>query len=332
MRGLPLGMSALLAVAAAACVSANTGTTDDDAGVPDATSDSAPAAEAGMDGGAHDGTAEATVDAPADAPADSRADAPPGDGGVADAGCPPPPHDAGAYGNAVLVDNPLAYWRFDETAGPTAHDSSGHCMDGTYKGPVVYGATGALAKSTDTAITLNGGGAYVDMGDVLSFTNLAPFSLEMWVRPVLVNTEYRGLITKEYETPDMSDREGYVLFQMATAGTGFERYQSFVSEGSYCAPDGGAPDAGGCSESGSWVHLVATFDGGNMNLYQNGVLVAGPTFSPQMIQPTPGCSLVVGALLCGSTGYFSGDIDEVAVYGTALSPARVNAHYVAASQ
>jgi hypothetical protein len=326
MKALPHHISVLLSLAVTGCVgSASNPVTTDDSGTPDATQGSADAgSEGGMDGGgAHDGSADASTDGAVDVAVG------PSDGASS---CPPAPQDAGTYGNTVLADKPLAYWRFDETAGPTAHDSSGNCVDGTYKGPVTYGTTGALWNNADTAVTLNGAGAYVDMGDVFSFLNLGPFSLELWVKPSVITTEYRGLITKEWEPADQSDREGYVLFQMVTAGTGFERYQAFISEGAYCGPDGGAPDSGGCSESGAWVHVVATFDGGNMNLYQNGVLVAGPTYSPQLIQGTPGCSFVVGALECGSIGYFSGEVDEVAVYGAALSQARVQAHYLAGHQ
>jgi hypothetical protein len=326
MNVLPHRICALLSLVALGCSSSDNPATTPESGTPDATEDTGhPGREGGLEGGGHDGAADAAADGPIDS-AESAADGS-GDG---TSSCPPPPQDAGTYGNTVLADQPLAYWRFDEPNGPTAYDSSGHCVNGTYKGAIAFGTTGALSKDTDTAVTMNGSNTWVDMGDVFPFLGYAPFSLELWVRPTLVTMSYKGLITKEFQNTGNTDREGYDIFQQSPMGAGFERYQNYMSDGAYCRS--GALDAGGCTSSGFWVHFVATFDGGNLSFYQDGVLVGGPTAAMRMIQPTTGCSFAVGALLCGTTGWFSGDVDEVAVYDHPLSQARIQAHYTAAQQ
>src|SRR4051794_24564026 len=64
---------------------------------------------------------------------------------------------ADGYPQAVLADHPAVYFRLDEASGPIAADSSGHGDDGTYQAGVTYGAAGALAATSDTAVSWRGG-------------------------------------------------------------------------------------------------------------------------------------------------------------------------------
>ena len=73
-----------------------------------------------------------------------------------DAALPP----LSAYAQAVLADDPVAYWRFDETSGVNARDFSGHGHDATYIGGVHLGAGGAIAGDSDTAATFDGATGY----------------------------------------------------------------------------------------------------------------------------------------------------------------------------
>ena len=52
------------------------------------------------------------------------------------------------YGDAVLADNPVGYWRLDETTGTTAADSKG-TRPGTYANGVTLGQAGALPDTVD---------------------------------------------------------------------------------------------------------------------------------------------------------------------------------------
>ena len=55
-----------------------------------------------------------------------------------------------SYSAVVLEDNPAAYWRFGESSGNTAYDSSGNSRDATYSGPDL-GQAGAIAGDEDTS-------------------------------------------------------------------------------------------------------------------------------------------------------------------------------------
>ena len=72
---------------------------------------------------------------------------------------------------------------------------------------------------------------------------------------------------------------------------------------------------------GVWTHLVLTSDGSTARLYVNGLL-AGSASGGYAVDPSVPLGIGAGTY-DGSTWmqYFPGSIDEVAVYGTALSAA-----------
>jgi hypothetical protein len=79
-------------------------------------------------------------------------------------------------------------------------------------------------------------------------------------------------------------------------------------------------------DDGAWHHVVAAFD------RDAGITVHVDGVSRFTAATTIGSIDNTGPFLVGKStgyGYFSGEIDEVAVYPTALSAARVQAHYSA---
>jgi hypothetical protein len=283
--------------------------------------------EAGTEAGAEAGAHEAGTEAGAEAGMEAGAEAGPEAGADAGSVC--------GYTSTILADHPLAYLKLDEAAGTTATDQTGNGNTGTYKGGFTLGAPGAIASCPgDTAATLDGTAGWIDLGDKFGFTNATPFSLEIWINPSSITGEFRGLLTKGFNTDTNGKRQGYDTFsvdglQWGTA-LGFERWQAGNAGFAGVGPNG--TDAGGAAAPvvGTWMHVVAVYDGTNQMLYTNGALTAGPAPSSEMIPTLAGCSFAVGALWCGTQGFFAGTVDEVAVYGTALSAAQVQAHYQAA--
>jgi hypothetical protein len=219
------------------------------------------------------------------------------------------------YEEEVLADTPLAYYRLDDTTLPVAKDTSGNGNDGTYVGGVTLGAAGALTGDPDKAISLDGTSGYVDVGDKFGFDGNASFSLEAWILPTVLNGEYRGVLTNQ-DGPD-SGRDGYLIYVEVGSGVGLERWAN-SSSNPLAAP--------GSIGAGDWSHVVGTYDGSNLRIYVDGALAAGP-FASGLSIPTHTCSFVIGAMFCGKVGFFAGGVDEVAVYGHALSAARVLVHY-----
>jgi len=297
-------------------------------GNPPAQTDDATAPPAGAD--ASDATPEHVTDATADqggdadaspessatdAAADTRvADA---DAAVTDAGGPidaPPDAPSSVYRAAVLADAPLAYWRLGEKSGTVAHDETGHGYDGTYTGTYTLGAPGALAGDPDTAVTLDGVTGEVDVGDNFDFAGQVPFSLEAWVKPAVIDSRYRHVVTKmAFNALGNPEVGTYVILQQGSTILGFERWQNASTELTVETSDFPA--------AGSWAHVVATYDGAVGELYVNGALAQASASSGGV--PVSGVHMLWGNVM-------QGVLDEIAVYGVALPATRVAAHYQAA--
>lgn len=78
---------------------------------------------------------------------------------------------------------------------------------------------------------------------------------------------------------------------------------------------------GGTMADGAWQHLAATWDGREMRVYLNGLAVAAGVY-PGAYTPAQGAQLRIGYNNAG-IGSVILDVDEVAVFSRALSPAEV---------
>jgi hypothetical protein len=217
---------------------------------------------------------------------------------------------ASTYQSLVLADNPLGYWRLGEAGGLTANDSSGHGWQGQYKGWPTYSRTGALTANPNTSIYVNGNNSGLTAPDRNDFVGTAPFSIEAWVRPTNLGTasDYKTLIRKY-------GGSGYWLWFNSSYGFGFERSSTTGTTKIMVGP----------TAVGVWQHVVATFDGTTVRMYVNGVLRSS---AGSGLQISDNAAPVEIGVYSGLTNYsVTGDLDEVAIYGTALPAARVTAHY-----
>ena len=206
------------------------------------------------------------------------------------------------YGDAVLADNPTQYWRLDETSGTTATESIGGA-NGTYMNGAAPGQSGAFAETKNKAASFDGVDDWVDIPDQ-SFSG--DFSAEFWV-----NLDTPG-------TGGSSNGNKDAAFGQEATGVG----PDINFAGSKARLYTGSSDAIIADEAvhaNTWEHYVITRSGTTVRLYRNGVENAATgtwsgTFNPK-------------ALGRGAGGFLDGKLDDVALYSTALSAARVRAHY-----
>jgi len=230
------------------------------------------------------------------------------------------------YAATVLADAPRGYWRLGEASG-NPQDSSGNGNHVTVVGGTpTYGVAGAI--DGNTAIDL-GAADHFSIPHAAAL-DPAAFSIEAWVKFDTIDTTSWQVIAA---------KDGY------TANTGWGLYWAPASSYPANWPNVGLnfvrfnaesgpvlPDESFMPVVGTWYHVVGTYDGANMRLYLNGSLVAGPI--ARTITGS-GTSLNLGARHLNNgtsaTDFLNGTIDEVAAYPTALSSARVAAHYAAAT-
>lgn len=206
-----------------------------------------------------------------------------------------------------LQDEAAGYWRFGESGGTVAIDTSGNGLHGTYSGGPTFGRPGALVKDSDTAVRLNGGNWMRIAGNAVFQTATA--TVEAWVRPARGSRQY--VFTR-----------GGTNGQTALQITDTNRAQATVYVGGFPYTVTGTTDV----TEGRWHHVVLTYDGSYLRLYVDGREDASVAKSGAL-DPFTGVGPDVGYAL-NSSGYrFIGDVDELAYYSRALGAADVARHF-----
>jgi hypothetical protein len=208
------------------------------------------------------------------------------------------------YSAVVRADAPVLYWRFEERSDTLANDSSGFARTGTYiASPLLGASVGTLRTGVGLGLQNDSDGVQALPA---AWHDLETFTIEAWVRPSRVTTPEGMIVFDKGEVWNLLiDKDGRPAFQTP----------------------GGLPEtlATGPVLADQTYHLVGTHTAGTMKLYVNGVLVSqAPARRPIEARGTP---LYVGRGMTPERWEFYGVVDEVALYGTALSADAVLRHY-----
>jgi Concanavalin A-like lectin/glucanases superfamily/Fibronectin type III domain len=214
------------------------------------------------------------------------------------------------YSNAVLGNDPAAYWRLGDTSGATAVDATG-LHNGTYTNGAALGQPSLLAgDSANTSVKFDGANDYVAVPSAGSLSPSARVSLEAWIKPSALPAagSFASVLTKResYSLQFNGPRLEFTIIQSGTR----RRLQ---------APAGAV-------QVGQTYHVVGTYDGTTQRLYINGAQTASQALTGAI--STNANSVTIGSW-SGSTEFLNGVIDEPAVYTGVLSPSQISAHYQA---
>ena len=215
---------------------------------------------------------------------------------------------ARTYRQEVLADNPRAYWRLGETSGTTANDEVG-TNNGTYTNGVLLGQPGALVNDSNTAAAWDGVNDYVLIPDSSSLDATTAVSVEAWIKRTKAGV-WQVVVGKPGN--GASRLENYAIWFNTS-----NQVVAYFGNGTSYVSVAAAMDT-------NWHHVVATYDNATAKLFVDGAIA---TSSSSTIQLTPNAlPLSLGRSNTGSY-LFGGTVDEVAVYGTALSESRIRTHY-----
>jgi len=209
-----------------------------------------------------------------------------------------------------LADNPLAYWRLDEASGTNAADSSGNGRNGAYANGVTLGSAGALVGDSDTGATFDGSDDNVTVPDDPTMRLNGSWSIEFWAKQISYMHTYPGILGKG---ANPTQPTGYGIWSDSNGALWFMR-------------DNQVSGSGNGALTTAFRYFVLTYDAATqkMRWYVNGALATTTTLSFSTNSGTQPFQLGQGAGLYGNNGF-----DEVALYGAALSAARIAAHYTA---
>lgn len=213
-----------------------------------------------------------------------------------------------AYVAAVLADSPGAYWHMGESTGIMA-DSTGHgnglSMAGS--GPWVRGQPGLPPNYRDGCMQF-GGQSMAGTGGTSPTTDLGDvWTIEAWIaRTTFGNAGAETILSKPNGGYNMRIAGAGNQLSMLCAGTA-------VLATSTVAITDTAPH-----------HCVCTKNGASGHIYIDGTDVTGAYTDHTCVNTAYWLSVGNDN---GAAPAISMFIDEVAIYPTALSPARVLAHY-----
>ncbi len=261
-----------------------------------------------------------------------------------------------SYRSLILSQQPLGYWRFNETSGTTATDLSGNGYNGTYStgaSGVTLGATGALPNDTDKGITgaLN---STVNFGNVpaLSFTGTQAFSMSFWLNPSQTTGGNTSIGTASNTTAGASSMGWSVFFSSSNNyyPSGYIQYRFARSDGTINYFDNGTTkqwsgvnactfnSAPYCNSSdfalnNYWHHYVVVYTGtaGSSDcgaagtptvcLYQDGALRS--TFTTNAATTTIPSNTNPLRVIFGAPG----SLDELALFSSILTPTQILNQY-----
>ncbi|WP_433420844.1 LamG-like jellyroll fold domain-containing protein [Microtetraspora malaysiensis] len=209
---------------------------------------------------------------------------------------------------STAIPGLVAAYGMNEGSGTTVADASGSGNTGTAS------ATSWAAGKFGQALSFNGTSSWVTVNDSPSLRLTNKITMEAWVKPTSI-FNWHTILMKEASPDDSS----YALYASITANGGIPigPATDLQIDGYYDGAD--TPTK---LPTNTWSHVAGTYDGTSTKIYVNGTLAAETTLSGDV---TNGAA----PLRIGGNNpfgdYFSGLIDEVRIYKTALTQGQIQA-------
>lgn len=202
----------------------------------------------------------------------------------------------------------ISYWKFDESSGSVFNDAMGvnTARAGTSAPAVIPGRVGNARFFNGTSTQIN-----VPANGTFDFAINTPFTVELWTKTTYVSTLSKPMIGR------FSSTEGFRWF------VGLINGKTYL----YMSSSGNSVSAAGTISiaDGGWHHIVITrTPQGLVTMYVDGVQEATRTFNKSFISST--APLNIGWYNF-QTNYFTGGLDEIAIYNTAFTITQVQHHY-----
>lgn len=201
-----------------------------------------------------------------------------------------------SFQDIYKADNPMVYYRLGDPSNSAMVDSSGNNRNGIYKNAQESGPVG-ISGDGDRARRFWGISGYGYTQNITAPTTQG--SMEAWVNPD--------------DTRDQSVMGHGDAGEIYIEGGVFKFRHMGTTVAAHLGP-----------EPGRFTQVVAVWDGVTISLYVDGELHGQAEATKR---PSSSSTLYVG--YGEIKPWFKGSLDEVAYYGTALTPARVLEHFLA---
>ena len=195
------------------------------------------------------------------------------------------------------------YWPMDAITNGLIEDVEGN-KDGT-----VNGSTLVTGKASD-ALDFDGTDDYVDVGVIDGGSEI---TIAGWFRADSFGISDARLVSKATGT---GEQDHYFMISTLESSGAKLRFR-LSTGGSTSTLIGSSPIS-----TGSWIHFTAWYDGSQMRLYQDGLLV-GTLAKNGMIDTNATAPVNIGRNPVGGK-YFDGSLDDVRIYNRALDQSEID--------
>jgi hypothetical protein len=220
-----------------------------------------------------------------------------------------PPSSVDDYATEVLADSPIVYLRFSEASGTLcASEVNTPTLNATitnYSGSAANRVEGAIADSTLAYNNGQSGGNYVFVPNNALLNVGDTFTIEFWMRGINLNGFTYLVNTNGQVYANLG-----VLYFSANFNSNPICHSSITLDG------------------GNWHHIAITKSGSTSKMYVDSVDVTVADTNHTLTDTGYGLYCAAQSVSAAYVGSF----DEFALYGTALSKARIVNHYLASTK
>lgn len=214
----------------------------------------------------------------------------------------------------------VAHWALDEAQpGSTAVDLSGFASQGTPSAnpPTPTTNVPPVHFYDPYSLEFNGTDQLLNLANPAILNLGGPISIAAWVRPATLDN-YQNVVTHGYRwNPSYN-----LALRIYMGSYQFTYWDSVDHMANSPAP---------AEDVGVWVHLCGVFDGASYQVYRNGALGSSTSDATVPAAAVSGAIWAIGGRAAQSPGnatdFLQGQIDDVRIYGRALSGAEVEALY-----
>ena len=194
----------------------------------------------------------------------------------------------------ALLDGLIALWPLDGNANAKIGSQNGTPTDVTW-------ATGHIHQCA----SMNGSSSYIDLGRLTAIEGLSQFTFAIWHYADGWDGTYRYLF--EYS-------DGSNTFNVRRRFWGSRYLYASLSDGS-----GTLSVSSGGGSIGSWLHIIVTFNAGELSLYLNNSLLGSDSGSVAGIPAMPSGVAYLGCGYNQEYGWIDGDIEQIPFWNRVLT-------------
>jgi len=194
--------------------------------------------------------------------------------------------------------NLVGRWKFDETSGTIAADSSGNGIDGELVGDPQW-----VPGKINGALEFDGNGDYVNCGNVPELQIQNQITMACWIKVATFTRNWATILSMGDSSYRLGRGESNFALHMGMNGVTSSPYAWF--------------DGRTTVNDDQWHHVTGVYDGTEARIYIDGVLDNSQAATGQI--NASGFPLYIGENAQATGRYWNGLIDDVRIYNRAIS-------------